>query len=122
MTGSRRDGSQFEQQAKNYLVEQGLQLLQQNYRCRFGEIDLIMRDHETICFIEVKYRNSLSFGGSAYALPASKQRKITRSAQTYLAQHNVLANHPLRFDAFLIQGQTDGSQDINWIKSAFYAV
>ena len=115
-----RKGLRFEDQARDYLLQHGLLLLQTNYRCRFGEIDLIMRDGEAICFIEVKFRKSLAFGGAADAIPHSKQRKIIKTALFYLAAHKRLAGHALRFDALLIQQQPAGTNDLNWIKNAFY--
>jgi len=121
MSTNFRKGLRFEDQARDYLLRHGLLLLQSNYRCRFGEIDLIMRDHNAVCFIEVKFRKSLSFGGAADAIPHSKQRKIIKTALFYLAAHQRLANHALRFDALLIQQQSNNTNHINWIKNAFYA-
>ncbi len=116
-----RKGLRFEDRARNYLLERGLQLIQSNYHCRFGEIDLIMLDRDSVCFIEVKFRRSLAFGGAAASIPHSKQRKIVRTALFYLAAHKRLARHALRFDALLIQQQATGNNDFNWIKNAFYA-
>jgi putative endonuclease len=121
MSKNLRKGLRFEDQARGYLQARGLLLLQSNYRCRFGEIDLLMRDGDTLCFIEVKFRKSLLFGGAAAAIPASKQRKIIKTALFYLSVHKHLANQPARFDALLIQRQADGSNQIDWIQNAFYA-
>ena len=121
MNGHLRKGLRFEDQARKYLQAQGLLLLQSNYHCRFGEIDLIMRDGDTLCFIEVKFRKSLFFGGAAAALSRPKQRKIIKTALFYISVHKHLANQAIRFDALLIQRQADGSNQINWIQNAFYA-
>ena len=121
MSGHLRKGLRFEDQARKYLQAHGLLLLQSNYHCRFGEIDLVMRDDKTLCFIEVKFRKSLFFGGAAAAIPHSKQRKIIKTALFYISAHKHLANQAIRFDALLIQRQTDGSDQINWIQNAFYA-
>jgi putative endonuclease len=121
MNENRRKGLRFEDRARDYLSRQGLRLLESNYRCRLGEIDLVMRERDTICFIEVKFRKSLAFGGAAASITPSKQRKIVKTALFYLSAHRNLANCPLRFDALLMQQQTDGKTDINWIKNAFYA-
>jgi putative endonuclease len=121
MSGHLRKGLRFEDQARKYLQAHGLLLLQSNYHCRFGEIDLVMRDDKTLCFIEVKFRKSLFFGGAAEAIPHSKQRKIIKTALFYISAHKHLANQAIRFDALLIQRQTDGSDQINWIQNAFYA-
>jgi Holliday junction resolvase-like predicted endonuclease len=63
----------------------------------------------------------LVFGGAAGAIPRSKQRKIIKTALFYLAANKRLAHHALRFDALLIQQQSVGTSDFNWIKNAFYA-
>lgn len=119
MTRSAGKGARYESQAAHYLGKQGLVLLQQNFRCRFGEIDLIMQDQDCICFIEVKFRKSLGFDGAIAAIPPSKQRKIIHTARFFIARQPQLADSAFRFDAFLIQQQADGSKQIEWIKSAF---
>jgi putative endonuclease len=121
MAGSLSKGLHFEDFARDYLAKLGLRFLEKNYHCRYGEIDLIMRDRETVCFIEVKYRKTLDFGGAAYSISPSKQRKIIKTAMFYSAQHKNLTKCALRIDAFLIQHQSDGSNQINWIQNAFYA-
>jgi len=120
MAGGSSKGARFENYARDYLARQGLRLLRQNYHCRFGEIDLIMQERETICFIEVKFRKTMQFGGAASAISITKQRKIIKTALFYVTQHKHLANQALRFDAFLIQQQADTSNQVNWIKGAFY--
>ncbi len=120
MFASRNKGMLFERRAENFLRRQGLRLLQRNFHCRFGEIDLIMEDSETLCFIEVKYRRSQAFGGAAFSLPRGKQRRIVAAAALYL-QNRGGAAPPVRFDALLIQQQPDGSETFDWIRSAFGA-
>ena len=121
MSKNLRKGLRFEVQARNYLQASGLVLLHTNYRCRFGEIDLVMRDDDTLCFIEVKFRKSRFFGGAAASIPRTKQRKIIKTALCYIASRRQLANQAMRFDALLIQQQADGSNHFNWIRNAFYA-
>jgi putative endonuclease len=121
MSKNLRKGLRFEDQASSYLQAHGLRLLHSNYRCRFGELDLVMRDGDTLCFVEVKFRKSLSFGGAAASIPPTKQRKIIKTALFYIASHKQLANKAMRFDALLIQQQADGGNQINWIRNAFYA-
>jgi len=116
----RKKGEHYETLARQWLQTQGLSMIEHNYNCRFGEIDLIMLDENCLCFVEVKYRGSNDFGGSAYSLPVSKQRKITRSALHYIAHHRVYRNHAMRFDALLIQGDGADDASFNWIKNAFY--
>jgi putative endonuclease len=116
-----RKGLRFEDQARRYLSARGLKLLKSNYRCRFGEIDLIMRDAQTLCFIEVRFRNSLDFGGASASITPAKQRRIIKAALFYLSVQRQGLNQALRFDALLIQQQDKGKLDYNWIQSAFYA-
>jgi len=110
-------GSLYEQQAKRYLQQQGLQAVCDNYRSRFGEIDLIMSDHGTLVFIEVKYRQRTDYGGAAAAVNGRKQQKLIRTAYSYLqSQGWTLQQTACRFDVVAIEG--DGGR-INWIKNAF---
>ncbi|MGD2170856.1 MAG: YraN family protein [Gammaproteobacteria bacterium] len=121
MSWRRRKGLRFEDRARTYLENRGLSLLAQNFNGPRGEIDLVMRDGDSICFVEVKFRDSLAFGGAAEAIPAAKQRKIVKTALHYLSAHPDLTKLAPRFDALLIQGQADGSEHIDWIRNAFYA-
>ncbi len=122
MNWNQRKGLHYERLAQKYLLQNGLALLKQNYHCRFGEIDLIMLQQDVLCFIEVKFRNSMRFGGAASAIPIRKQKKIVKTALFYIAQNDRFNQHPVRFDALLIQQQTDHqTTGINWIQSAFYA-
>ncbi len=110
-------GAQAEQQAARFLQRQGLKLLQQNYRCRYGEIDLIMQDGNTLVFAEVRLRSRNDFGGAAASINASKRVKLVRTAQHYLA---TLAHiPPCRFDAVLLQATDDSN--IEWLRNAFGA-
>ena len=103
-----------EKKALTYLLGQGLSLLHQNYYCRFGEIDLIMLDQETLVFIEVRYRKNSDFGGALASINQSKQRKIIKTANYYLTQ---LTSEPYcRFDAIALN-ETDLSP--LWVKDAF---
>jgi putative endonuclease len=97
------------------LQQRGLKLVARNYRSRFGEIDLIMRDGETLVFVEVRLRGSKDFGGAAASIDARKQAKLISTAQLYLA---TLAHiPPCRFDAVLL----DSPDNVEWVKNAFGA-
>lgn len=111
-----KPGAQAEQTAARYLQQHGLTLLQANYRCRFGEIDLILRDGETLVFAEVRLRSRSDFGGAAASIDRRKQGKLIRSAQLYLASLTLLP--PCRFDALLLLS-ADGAEGVEWIKNAF---
>lgn len=122
MNPNKCKGLHYENRAKDFLLQQGLSLLKQNYHCRFGEIDLIMLHQNVVCFIEVKYRNSTGFGGAASAISAQKQNKIVKTAMVFNSQNNAYKNYSMRFDALLMQQQRGGQDpDINWIQNAFYA-
>ena len=110
-----KQGVQAENLAAQFLQHRGLKLLQQNYRCRFGEIDLILQDGDALVFAEVRLRNRNDFGGAAASINAAKQAKLVRAAQHYLARLDHVP--PCRFDAVLLQA-VDGSS-IEWIKDAF---
>ena len=112
-------GEHFETQARHYLQQQGLVFKDKNISFRFGEIDLVMLDKEQLVFVEVRYRRSSEFGGSAASVDHHKQVKLTKAAQLYLQKY--YGNQPpsCRFDVVAI---TKVNQDIqiNWIKNAFY--
>ncbi len=121
MLGSLGKGMRYEDRARGFLERRGLTCVAQNFNSRFGEVDLIMRDGQTLCFVEVKYRKSLGYGGAAFAIPASKQNRIIKTAMVYLALRPHRPNPPLRFDALLIQRQANGKETFDWIQSAFMA-
>ncbi len=114
-------GQQAEQQALNFLQQQGLRLIARNYHCQRGEIDLIMADQKTLVFIEVRYRKDCHFGSSAESITPAKQRKIIHTAEHYLL-HKVPAQAPAcRFDVVAIYPSVgeQSSLQFDWIKSAF---
>ncbi|WP_449359969.1 YraN family protein, partial [Alishewanella longhuensis] len=80
-------GKYYEQLALAYLQQQGLQLVTQNFSCKVGEIDLIMRQQQSWVFVEVKYRASNAYGGALAAVSRSKQQKVLRAVQYYLQLH-----------------------------------
>jgi len=121
MNDNLRKGLRFEDQAKRYLAAQGLDFLESNYRCRFGEIDLIMRAADTLCFIEVRFRKSLDFGGASASITPAKQRRIVKAALYYLSTQPRPVRLAPRFDALLIQQQSGDKLEFNWIQNAFYA-
>ena len=110
------DGLAAEKLAAQFLQENGLRLLESNFRCRFGEIDLILQDSGVTVFVEVRLRSSPNFGGAAASITNAKQAKIIRTAEAYLQQHDSRA--PCRFDVLLLDGLASTPQ---WIKNAFEA-
>ena len=110
-------GRRAEQWAAQYLQRQGLQLVAQNYRSRYGEIDLIMQDGATLVFVEVRLRRNAGFGGAAASIDAHKQQRIVRTAQQYLA--GLSRTPPCRFDALLLDD--DAGSNPQWLRNAFDA-
>lgn len=108
-------GQRAEQRAERYLQQQGLLPLERNYRCRWGEIDLIMRDQQTLVFVEVRYRKNNDYGGALASVDPRKQSKLIRSAQHYLSTHNGLS--AARFDVVALHGD----DTLNWVANAFDA-
>jgi len=111
-------GQQAESQACDYLRERGLNLVERNFRCKLGELDLIMQDGETLVFVEVKYRGRTDYGHGSEAVDRGKQLKLIRAAQVYLQQHPELMNTPMRFDVVSIDGPRSRVQ---WLANAFGA-
>jgi len=124
MTGAlqqlREQGNRFEDIAADWLQQQGLRLLQRNYRTRCGEIDLIMLEQRFLVFVEVRSRANPCYGGAAATVDWRKQRRILRSAEAYLKQNTKFKDLPCRFDVLAFEPpQSPGEQRINWIKDAF---
>lgn len=111
------NGIRGENLALKYLEQRGLRIIERNYYSRFGEIDLIMRDGETLVFVEARYRKSQKFGGALASVDAKKQKKLRRTAECYL-QHTKSHDSPCRFDILCISGSLD-KPSIDWITNAF---
>lgn len=113
----RKLGARVEQQVKEYLMGQGFDILELNYRCRQGEIDIIAREQEYYVFIEVKYRSTLQYGTPQEAVGSAKQKRICGAAKYYLYCHKLGEFTPVRFDVAAVMGNT-----ISYIKNAFELV
>ena len=111
-------GFDAEKLAAIFLVSNGLKLVVQNYHCRFGEIDLIMKDASTLVFVEVRLRSNAKFGSAGASITLQKQQKLIAAAQHYLQQHGQSHGNPAcRFDAILMN-KAD-LQHIEWVRNAF---
>jgi len=113
-------GKNGEEIAINFLKKRGYQILEKNYRCRLGEIDIVAKDKEKIVFVEVKTRVSLIFGLPQEAVNYSKQMRLTKLALTYLSYHK-LKNVPCRFDVVSILIEGKKPKEIQLITNAFPA-
>lgn len=113
---SQKTGFAAEQQACAYLLKQGLHWVESNYSCRWGEIDLIMRENNYLVFVEVRVRASRSFGGAAASVNDNKQRKLIKTATHYLVTKKIYDKQPVRFDVLGFEGK---ESEIVWIRNAF---
>jgi len=108
-------GALAEARAEVFLLQQGLVKREQNYRCKLGEIDLIMQHNTTLVFIEVRLRSHTGFASAAESVTVRKQQKIIKTAQYYLQQHQLTDTANCRFD--VIAFSDNGNPE--WIKDAF---
>jgi putative endonuclease len=116
----RAAGAAFEQRACKELQRAGLELLACNYTTRYGELDLVMMDGDTVVFVEVRHRLSSGCGSAAASVNASKQGKLIRTAELWLADHRQHAHRACRFDVVGYDGPADRAH-MHWWRGAFEA-
>ncbi|WP_374581294.1 YraN family protein [Pseudoduganella sp.] len=104
-------GHSGEERALAYLQRQGLTLVERNFLCKVGELDLVMREGDTLVFVEVRERSNPRYGGAAASITPAKRRRIVRAAQFYLLRCKPLP--PCRIDIVAID-----SGRINWLRNA----
>lgn len=111
-------GQKGEAQAARYLKQKGYKIIKKNYKCKYGEIDLIARDADVLIFIEVKTRTSIEFGSPAAAVDYRKQKQISKVAYHYLVTHH---NEDIdaRFDVVSVLSQKNKETTIEHIIDAF---
>ncbi len=119
-TGNRGTGAQGEEIAANFLIARGYRILERNFRCRGGEVDIIARApaDKSLVFIEVKARKGLSYGVPQLAVTPFKQRQISKAALTWLSIKR-LHDSNARFDVIAILLHTDAPHNIEHIQNAF---
>lgn len=111
-------GHDCEQQAAQWLSQQGLHILEKNYRCRQGEIDIIALDQEQLVFVEVRFRASSHFGSAAESIDQRKQAKIRMTAEHYLSCHREHQQRDARFDVMSADGNGK-HYEFHWHRAAF---
>lgn len=116
-SGKAFTGAMAEDRAEVFLQQQGLVIRAKNYRCKLGEIDLIMQHTDTLVFVEVRLRTHQAFANAAESVTIQKQQKIIKTAQFYLQQHHLTDKAHCRFD--VVAFNDNGSPE--WIKDAFTA-
>jgi putative endonuclease len=113
-------GAHFEQRALRTLQKAGLKLVERNWRSRFGELDLVMRERDMLVFVEVRYRRDARFGGAAASVGTAKRGKLLQAARGFLQAHPRFASLPCRFDVIAFDGDAD-SPACTWQRGAFEA-
>ena len=111
---TRKTGQRYEDMAVEYIEKQGYRVLERNYRCRYGEIDIIARHQGYLVFIEVKYRKGADNTGAFEAVNIRKQKRICGVARWYMMKKRVSENSKCRFDVVGIQ-----ESDIRVFENAF---
>jgi putative endonuclease len=112
-------GAVYEEAAKRLTEKAGFKTIAQNYHCRGGELDIICRRKNILCFIEVKYRKSISHGTGLEQVTRAKQQRILLAAKTYLNKNSQYQNYAIRFDVIAITSLQNELQ-FDWVKNAFY--
>lgn len=110
-------GAREEDLALRHLQSQRLKLVTRNWRCKGGELDLAMRDADTLVIVEGRKRANPNFGAAAESVGARKQQRIVLATQMYLAEHPEYLRSPVRFDVVAL----DGADRIEWLQAAFDA-
>ncbi len=110
----RQIGGGYEKAAADFLIENGYVILEMNFRCKIGEIDIVAMDGNTLAFIEVKYRKDERYGGPFSAVNLKKQKTISKVALYYIMTHGLGEATPCRFDVVGIL-----PNHIELIKNAF---
>jgi putative endonuclease len=107
-----------EELARRYLLDHGLKTVTTNYRCHYGELDLIMHDRKLLIVVEIRYRHRSTFGGPIASISPAKRRKIATATQHFMHSYPAYRNVPVRFDVIGLTGMLH-APDINWIAGAF---
>lgn len=110
----RQIGTKAEELAAQYLTRNGMRIVERNFRCRQGEIDLIGYHEGYLVFAEVKYRSTADMGSPEAAVGNTKQMKICRVADYYRMLYHIGMSTPVRYDVIAIQGET-----YHWYRNAF---
>ena len=121
MVKSAAIGREFEKVAATYLTRKNCVIVETNYYCKFGEVDLIVLDNQLLVFVEVRYRSSSLYGSSSETVNRSKQRKIKLAAEYYLQERDLANKVDCRFDVVSIAKEDRGYQ-IDWHRDAFWDV
>lgn len=113
-------GEEFEVRAARFLEQAGLQVLERNFSCKVGEIDIICSEGAQLVFVEVRCRQNPRYASAAASITRSKQRKLLRTAQFYLQRRGWSNTRRCRFDVVAFSPpMTAGKDGIQWLQNAF---
>ena len=119
MATTRTVGARAESQAAAFLADQGLRIVERNFSCRLGEIDIVALDQQCLVFVEVRTRRQSGFGSAALSVDHHKQRKILRTALVFLRCFPRYAQSACRFDVIGIDSKPADESGLLWIRDAF---
>ncbi len=118
---NRQKGRFGEKKAMTYLINHGYTIVDINYYCRYGEIDIVAKKAGIFVFVEVKARTSNAYGTPAEAISFIKQKRMVQSVQDYV-QRNKIENYPLQMDVIEVYLLEDNRYNVNHIKNAFEGI
>ena len=119
MSYSKDTGNWAEQEACQHLQQAGWQIIERNFYCRGGELDIIAMQDNALAFVEVKYRRSQAMGGAISSIQQSKQRSLIRAAQHFLQQNPRYYSYNGRFDLICVSGRPQGQVKLQWLTNIF---
>lgn len=117
-----KQGEDAEAACTRYLRAQGLKLVDKNFSCRHGEVDIIMLDKKMLVFVEVRFRKNNSFGGGLQSITPAKQLKLRKTAELYLQQHPQHKNARIDVVSMTKKNQTNHNKQeyiFEWVTNAF---
>ena len=106
-------GAQYEDLALKFLLAQGLTLIERNFNCKCGELDLLMKDNDSLVIVEVRFRKNNRYGSALESVTQTKQARIIAATKYYIVTHKI--DQPMRFDVLGITGDAPPV----WVKNAF---
>jgi len=115
---SKTRGDHAEKIAVEFLKKNKFRVVQNNYHCRWGEIDIIARYNDILAFTEVRYRKTNCYGHAWETVNTAKQQRIIKTAQTFLLENSKYEEFCLRFDLISLDGDLN-DPDIEWFQNAF---
>jgi len=114
---SQLSGAEAETRAQRHLEQHGLKLVARNWRCPGGELDLVMRERDTLVLVEVRKRSRGDYGDAFESVHGRKRARLIHAARLFLAAHPEYSRNPVRFDVIAV----DGSDTVEWLTAAFEA-